>query len=393
MAGAEPRTMRYFDHNAAGPLAPEARRAWLETAERFPANPSSPHREGDRAAAALETARRRLAERLGCRALDLVWTSGATEANNAVLHHLARIADPAAKVWLSAVEHPSVIEAARRWFPQRHEWIPVNAAGVVELDWLAERLRRSRPAAVAVMAANNVTGVLQPWREVRELCRQHEAPCFCDAVQWLGREPAAGLGELDFVAGCLHKAGGPRGIGFLKCPERGGFHGLVVGGPQERGRRAGTENPPAAAGLSAQLAAREDALAPAAVEARRRWRDGFEAGVRSVLPSVRVLGEAAPRLWNTSTLLMPRIECPQRWLVKLDKAGFAASNGSACASGREKASHVVTAMGLSAGEAGGVLRFSSGWETTEADWQALAEALIEVAGTLLAPGGAGRKGN
>ncbi len=374
--------MRYFDHNAASPLHPVADRAWREAAARFPANPSSPHRPGARAARALEQARRQLAARLGARAEDVVWTSGATESNNAAFFHAARTAPPPAEALVSAVEHPSVIEAARRWFPGRHAFIPVDSAGVVALDWLATRLRRRPPALVAVMAANNVTGVLQPWREALALCRRHGIPFLCDAVQWLGREPSAGLGAADFLSGCAHKVGGPRGIGFLKCPEPGPFHGLLAGGPQERGRRAGTENVPGALALETLLATREAALTPPARAARRRWRDRFEAVVRDALPHARVLGADAPRLWNTSTWRMPPADCPQRWLIKLDKAGFAAANGSACTGGREPAARVVTAPGLPAPEAGGVLRFSSGWETTEADWQALAEALIATARAL-----------
>ena len=193
--------MIYFDHNATTPLLAEARQAWLEATEQYVGNPSSPHRLGSRAEAALQDARARLAGCLGCDPPDLVWTSGATEANNMVLHHLARTGPAGGEVWVSAIEHPSVLQAAEFYFPGRCQCLPATRTGMISLDSLAERLERHRPAAVAVMAANNETGVLQPWREVLALCRQHEVPFFCDAAQWVGKLPARGLGVCDFVSG------------------------------------------------------------------------------------------------------------------------------------------------------------------------------------------------
>src|SRR5204863_10174691 len=157
-------------------------------------------------------------------------------------------------------EHPCVVEPAQHCFGSRIRAIPVSRDGVVDLEWLSKNLKRTRPGLVAVMAANNVTGVLQPWRQVAELCRKLEVPYLCDAVQWLGEEPARGLGECDFVSGCAHKVGGPRGIGFLKCPGQGRVESLLYGGPQEEGRRAGTENVAGALALTAALEAREAML-------------------------------------------------------------------------------------------------------------------------------------
>jgi cysteine desulfurase len=174
--------MLYFDHNATAPLMPAAREAWLRAVDQFIGNPSSPHRVGNRADAALSDARARLARLLGCDALDIVWTSGATEANNHALHHFARMLPADAEVWVSAIEHPCVIESATHYFGSRVRTIPVSHEGVVDLDWLAERLTRTRPGVVAVMAANNVTGVLQPWRQVADLCRTWEVPYFLREV-------------------------------------------------------------------------------------------------------------------------------------------------------------------------------------------------------------------
>ena len=414
--------MIYFDHNATTPMLPEARQSWLDATEKFVGNPSSPHRIGSRADAAIAGVRQRIADILGCDALDLVWTSGATESNNTVLHHFARTLPSNAEVWVSAVEHPCVMASTKHYFPKRHRLIPVAREGVVDLNWLAGEMARARPGLVAIMAANNETGVLQPWREALAICRQWEVPFFCDAAQWIGKLPANGLGECEFVSGAAHKFGGPKGVGLLKCPAKGRVEPLLRGGPQEEGRRAGTEN---VAGILSMLAALEvreklmrdtDQPTPTpsqegsdsrtrvpssppgkdpswvrvtptagsfhleAVQLRLAWRDAFVERMLKVLPGAEVVGLRQPRLWNTVSALMPKADCQQRWVVKLDKLGFAVSTGSACSSGKEEPSHVIAAMGYSPHEAGRVLRFSSGWETTEDDWEALLEALQKVHG-------------
>lgn len=364
--------MLYFDHNATHPLSRAAREAWLDATERYIGNPSSPHRLGARADAALSGAREKLASWLGCAPAQIVWTSGATEANNAVLHHAALTGE--GEAWISAIEHPCVIEATRLHFAARHTFIPVTGDGVADLGWLADDFKKRRPTLVGMMAANNETGVLQPWREALAICREHGVPFFCDAAQWLGKLPANGLGECDFVSGCAHKFGGPQGVGFLKVPPR--FQPLIVGGPQEERRRAGTEN---VAGVLAMIAALDDRIAsltPEAVEERVEIRNDFEAKLHRVLPGAEIVGSSAQRLWNTVAAVMPEArDCRQRWVVKLDKLGFAVSTGSACASGKEQTSHVLAAMKITAGKASQALRFSSGWETCPADWQELCDGV------------------
>jgi cysteine desulfurase len=411
--------MIYFDHNATTPMLPEAQQVWLDATGELVGNPSSPHRIGSRADAAISRARQRLADFLGCDALDIVWTSGATESNNTVLHHFARTLPSDAEVWVSAVEHPCVLASTKYYFPKRHRLIPVTREGVVDLNWLAEEMAHARPGLVAIMAANNETGVLQPWREALAICRQWDVPYFCDAAQWMGKLPASGLGECRFVSAAAHKFGGPKGVGLLKCPAKGRVEALLRGGPQEEGRRAGTENVAGILSMVAALEVREGILrsdsqpAPSAsedgissqgsrrnypaltsqgpargrtsasihseaVQLRLAWRDAFIEGMLRALPEAEVAGLSQPRLWNTVSALMPNVDCRQRWVVKLDKLGFAVSTGSACSSGKEEPSHVIAAMGYSSHEAGRVLRFSSGWETTEQDWQALLDALQKV---------------
>jgi cysteine desulfurase len=370
--------MIYFDHNATTPLLSEARQAWLEATEKFIGNPSSPHRVGARADAALTEARQKLASFLGCDPLDIVWTSCATESNNTVLHHFARTLDAKAEVWVSAIEHPCVLEGTGHYFPRRHRLIPVTHSGVADLDWLKREIAKRRPGMIAVMAANNETGVLQPWREILSLCCEWDVPLLCDAAQWIGKLPAKGLGDSDFVSGCAHKFGGPKGVGFLKCPAKGSVHPLLRGGPQEERRRAGTENVAGVLSMIAALELREAALAKREHEQRAKVRDGFVTTLGQVLHGAEVVGINQPRLWNTVSALMPEANARQRWVVKLDKLGFAVSTGSACASGKEAPSHVISAMGYSPAEATRALRFSSGWETTPEEWDSLGEALEKV---------------
>ncbi len=366
--------MRYLDHNATSPVCGSARQAWLEAVERWPGNPSSPHRMGGRAEHALDEARAEFAAILGCAPTDLIWTSGATESVNTVLHHLSH--ESTGEAWVSAVEHPCVHAAARRWFPGRHRPLPVTGQGVLELSSLANELERQRPAVVVLMAANNETGVLQPWPEAAALCRSFGVPFFCDAAQWLGKLPAAGLGPCEFVTGCAHKFGGVPGVGFLKVPGR--IRPLLVGGSQEEGQRAGTENLPGIRACVAALRERESELNQRGPEQRAVDRDGFEARVLAEVPGAEGVGRFALRLWNTSAVLLPVADCRRRWVVQLDRAGFAVSTGSACSSGKEKPSHVLEAMGID-GRGERLIRVSSGWDTKAGDWEALAAAITRIA--------------
>ncbi len=367
--------MLYFDHNATTPVCRAAREAWLEACENLVGNASSQHRLGGRAEAALDSARAKLAAVLGCDAAQILWTSGATESNNMVLHHSARTCSPGQGVLISAIEHPCVLRATEFYFPKHHDRIPVSRSGVADVQWLSERLRSSRPALVALMAANNETGVLLPWRAALEMCREKNVPFFCDAAQWIGKLPARELGQCDFVSGCAHKFGGPKGIGFLKCPEN--TQPLLLGGPQQGGRRAGTEDVPGVLAMIAALEDRERRLIAGEAKARLAWRKKFEKQLLEALSGSQIVGGAEERLWNTVSAIMPEIDCRQRWVVRVDKFGCAASTGSACSSGREKPSHVLAAMDFTAAEASRVLRFSSGWETTEADWDMLLATLVK----------------
>ncbi len=349
-----------------------AKAAWLEGVERFGGNPSSLHRVGARADRALEGCRERLAGYLGCSPGEIIFTSGATESDNLLVYHLSRVVE--GEVWVSAVEHPAVLQALRRWFEGRYQFIPVGGDGVVDPGWVEERFRGGLPGAIILMAANNETGVLQPWLEVAGLCRARGVLFGCDAAQWVGKLAVEGLGACDFVAGCGHKFGGGTGVGFLKGPL--GMVPLIVGGPQEDRRRGGTENLPGVMGLVAALEAREREIGAGAVERMEVVRDRFISGVLAGLPGSRLIGAGVGRLWNTVSLQLPERRDGRRWVVALDREGFAVSSGSACSSGQGKASHVLAAMGLGECEADRVIRISSGWESPEESWDSLLRVLL-----------------
>lgn len=367
----------YFDHNATTPLHPAARQAWLLASEQHWQNASSLYREAGLTSQALEAARERLADLLGAEAERLVFTSGATESNNTLFAGLAKCLPPDACVAISAIEHPSVRMAAHAWLGRsRVIEIAVDDEGVVQPDVLQNVLVTHQPALVSIMAANNESGVLQPWPELLNLCRQHGVRCHSDATQWLGKLDCSTLGSWDYLSCSGHKFGGPKGVGFLLLADVQESFPLLHGGPQESARRAGTENYPAIAAMIAALEAVTLQLGEVS-ERQSLMRAAFTAEMKQQFPGLRVISEGAPRLWNTVLMVMPRHE-NLKWLTRLSRLGFAISTGSACSSGKEGSSVVVQALGASWDELRRVVRVSSGRDTTADDWQALAAAFTEV---------------
>lgn len=357
-------------------MLPAAFAAWQHMASNFWQNPSSPYGLAEAARRELEARREELAGVLGAAPEDIVFNSGATEGNNALFAWFAETA-PDAEVAISAVEHPCIREAARRYFPGRFHEIPVDPRCVADLGALSEILAPGRIRLVSLMAANNETGVIQPWAEALELCREHGAVLHVDAAQHIGKLPAQPLGQADLLTGCAHKFGGPKGVGFLKLPKGwAGFRGQR-GGEQESGHRGGTENLPGIAAMLAALKEREDALA-ANPETWTNQRANFENDVLAIFPDVRISGREAVRLPNTSHLLMPYGEAAG-WVLKLDRKGYCVSTGSACASAKKGPSHVLSAMGMNEKESRRCVRISAGFDSTHEDWSGLAAALSEVA--------------
>ena len=359
--------LRYFDHNATTPLCKAAKAAWISAAEAHWYNPSSPYRSAAAVKVRYEAARESLAGHFGVSPERVIFTSGATESNNAVIRHWARSLSSDACVGINPTEHPSVIEAAKALFGSRVVWLPLSKSGLVDMNTLFGHIESGTLAAVSVMAANNETGVIQPWQAIADLCAKAQIPYHCDAAQWVGKLPVQGLSACTYVTACAHKFGGPKGVGFMLLPEGAIDFRLLDGGEQEVAHRAGTED---VAGVLAMSAALEHSNS-GNVEAR----DVFIEQIVQAIPGVALIGAGTDRLWNTVSMSMPRHQSV-RWIRALEKAGFLVSSGSACSTGKTGVSEVLLTMGIDPAVAGRVLRISAGVETTAEDWQALSDALL-----------------
>ncbi len=336
--------MIYLDHNATSPLRPAALEAmipWLGAA----ANPFSAHALGRAAAAAVDRARGQVAALAGWHREGVYFTSGATEANTTALSR--------GRWRVSAVEHPSVLV-----------WgdgvVPVDDRGRVVLDGLVDALEGY--TGLSVMLANNETGVVEPIAELAALARRAGVLLHVDASQAPGRIPLRV--DADFVTLSAHKFGGPQGVGALLVRPGRAPEPLLRGGPQERGRRAGTPNVAGIVGMGAAAACVFDAMRPAR-------RDRLEAGL--VALGGRVAGAGADRLPNTTCVAFNGIEAADL-VMALDLEGVAVSAGSACASGSPEPSHVLRAMGF----VGSAVRFSLGPDTTDAEVDTATDSVARV---------------
>lgn len=352
----------YFDYNATTPLCSEAKAAWLAAQDELWLNPSSPYRAAARVQVHLEAARLELAEFFETVPERVVFNSGATEGNNTVFAYWEAVLPRDARIGLSPTEHPSVLEAAKRYFDDRLYFLPLHEDGSVDPD----QIDYNSLGALSVMAANNETGILNPWREIAAASRAAGVVYHCDASQWIGKLPLNEFSICDFVTACAHKFGGPCGVGFCLVPQSAVSLPLLNGGAQESGRRAGTE---AVASILAMVAALRTARYE--ISESKEGRDGFEAALMDIC---RVIGQSAERLWNTSLLQMPEY-ASARWVRALEKRGFLVSTGAACASGKDGPSHVLSAMGIDSVAMQRVVRISSGRSTSFADWKELSAAV------------------
>ncbi len=356
----------YLDHNATSPVRPEALSAMVSTLGQA-ANPSSVHAAGRRARAVVEDARAVVADLVGGRAPDVIFTSGGTEANALAL---ASATGWATHVIVGATEHEAVAANAAASGLSVEIW-PVDANGVADLEWLQARLAGmsggDRPL-VALMLVNNETGVIQPVSATAALVHAAKGWLHVDAVQAAGKIAIdmEALGA-DTLALSAHKLGGPQGVGAVVRTQWTPMRPGLRGGGQERGLRAGTEN---VAGIAGFAAAAQAALRDLdRFQAQAAWRDG--AAERLVGVGAIVVGEAVSRLPNTLCVAAPGFSA-QLQVMGLDLEGVMVSAGAACSSGRVKPSGVLTAMGLS-DLADCAIRASGGWTTTEQDWNRFAE--------------------
>ncbi len=377
----------YFDCNATTPLRPSAREAMLEGLDQFWANPSSPYSSSARVRNELESARERLAGSLQTTAQNLVFTGGATEANNLVIEFLSWQGNSEHHVLLSPFEHPSVVDAARHYWDDRIRFLRSDKNGAIDLDDFRSQIQSSKIGAVSVMAVNNESGVIQPLREISEGCRKAGVYYHCDASQWFGKLPVSEVQFGDFIVGCGHKFGGPKGVGFIALSDRGAGFRSQFGGGQESGRRGGTENVPSIMAMVNALSVAETELS--AMTSQAVFRDRFEAELLKYLPTAIVAGQAGHRVANTSFVILPDYE-NIRWVRKLDIKGFQVSTGSACSTGKTATSLVVQALGYTPHAGRRTIRISSWSDTSEQDWTDLTQAFVEVWEDLRSRGESGK---
>jgi cysteine desulfurase len=345
-----------------------------------PGNASSVHAEGRAARAAIETARIELGAFVGAPAKAIVFTSGGTEALNlALTPHLVVGAakQPFERLLIGAGEHAAAL-AGHRFPADGVEIMPLTPQGVLDLEALESALARNagRRVMLALQAANNETGVIQPVAAAARLAHAAGAVLVCDAVQAAGKTDCdIGRLEADALIVSGHKFGGPQGVGALCFADPASHIGetMIRGGGQERGARAGTENVAAIAGMAGALRAAGERL-----ELERKvlaaLRDGLESEIAHIAGDAVFFGSGVARLANTSCFGVPGIEA-QLLLMFLDIEGVAVSSGSACSSGKVKRSHVLTAMGVAPELAGGAIRVSLGWDSSEEDCALFVKAL------------------
>ena len=359
----------YMDHNATAPVRAEAADAVLRALS-VTGNPSSVHAEGRAARKILEEARASVATLVHAKPAEVVFTSGGTEAANLALH-VARAALGVERVIVSAIEHDCV-RAAANALDIPVEVLSVDANGVADLGELARRLAEPGKALVALMYANNETGVIQPVAEAVALAKDAGALVLTDTIQAWGRLPVDfhALGA-DMMTVSAHKLGGPQGVGALVIREGLPFDALIRGGGQELRRRSGTENVPGIAGFgaAARLVVQEIAEMPRV----RQLRDRLEEILRDAVPGFSVFGAGAERLANTSLFSAPGLDA-ETFLMTLDLDGFAVSAGSACSSGKVTRSHVLAAMGIEDALAKGAIRVSLGLGNTAEEVERLAQS-------------------
>jgi len=367
----------YLDYNATTPVEPEVLDAMLPYFSGEFGNAASIHTFGQKARAAVETAREQVAALIGARPQEIVFTSGGTESDNHAIFGIASLSFTSSTsstsltsrphVITSFIEHEAVLNACQALEKQGVDvtYLSVDQDGQIDLEQLRSALR-TQTVLVTIMHANNELGTVQPLEEIGRIAKQADVYFHTDAVQSAGKIPIdVNNLMLDLLSLSGHKLYGPKGIGALYI--RGGtrLRQLLYGGHHQRGFRPGTENVPGIVGLGK---AAEMARASLTNDAHRlsALRDQLENGLLHRVPHSRINGRRAPRTPNTTNLVFPGVE-GEALLIALDLKGLACSTGAACSSGAVEPSHVLTAIGLPAEEARASLRFSLGRHTTQAD--------------------------
>ena len=357
----------YMDNNATTRVDPLVLEEMLPYLGELYGNPSSMHTFGGQVGTRIGEARERVAAALGCEPREIVFTSCGSEGDNAAILAAVNAQPEKRHIVTTRVEHPAVLNLVKHLEARGHEvtWLGVDSRGLLDLDELRASLRRDT-ALVSVMYANNETGVVFPIPEIADIVREKGVLLHVDAVQAMGKIPFS-LRSLpvDFLAVSGHKIHAPKGVGALFVRKGVPFRPLLIGGHQERGRRAGTEN---AAGVIALGKAAE--LAASHLEDEntrvRGLRDRLERELLARVPNSRLNGDAEARLPNTANISFKYVE-GEAILLRLDEHGICANSGSACTSGSLEPSHVLRAMGVPFTFAHGSIRFSLGRFNTDRD--------------------------
>lgn len=371
--------MIYADHAATTKISNAAKEAMIACMEEHWGNPSSLYMLGQEANEMLQSARERIAKCIGATAREIYFTSGGSEADNQAIRSAAYWGARRGKKHIisSAIEHHAVLHTLDRLKEEGFEitLLPVGEEGIVKVSDLAAALREDT-ALVTIMYANNEIGTLQPIREIGALCREKKVPFHTDAVQAVGHVPVdVQADQIDMLSLSGHKFHGPRGVGALYVRQGLPLHPLIEGGAQERGKRAGTENLPAIAGMAAAL---EESCARMSGNAARMGalRDHLIAGI-SEIPHSALNGSHDHRLPGNVNFCFEGIE-GESLLLLLDDRGICASSGSACTSGSLDPSHVLLAIGRPHEVAHGSLRLSLCEENTEAEVDAMLREIPKV---------------
>ena len=368
----------YFDYNATTPLAPQVRQVMEPFLTEHFGNPSSLHTLGKQAARAVREARKKMALLLGTdHESEIIFTSGGTESNNAAIRSALASFPDKKEIVTSSVEHSSVYRVFRQLEKEGYKvhWIKVDQQGQLDFTEFDEALSE-RTALVSIMTANNETGAVFPTVTIAEKVKTRGILFHVDAVQSVGKIPVELKNTgIDFLSLSAHKFYGPKGVGALYVRQGTPFHPSILGGAQERGRRAGTEN---VAGIVGLGAACEMVFEEMETESQKlvRLRDLFERRVQEKIPDISINAQEAERLPNTSNIEFKNAD-GEALFFALDQKGVCASNGSACMSGSREPSRVLKALGLTDEEANTSLRFSFGRLTTEADIEEGAALLSE----------------
>jgi cysteine desulfurase len=358
----------YFDNNATTQVAPEVRDVMAPFFGELYGNPSSMHAFGGRVAKFVDRAREEVARFINAEPDEIIFTASASESDNSAIRGMADRIGRSMKVVTTAVEHPAVLQPCRRLKAVGHEEVelPVDSCGRLDLDRLEAELKGTKDALVSVMWANNETGTIFPVDKVAEICREHGATFHTDAVQAAGKvQVDVKKLPVDMLSMSGHKFHAPKGIGILYVRRGVKLKQFLLGGHQERGRRAGTENVPYIVGLAKACELARLSMAQE-VETLGAMRDRLEAGLLASCPDVSVNGDRENRLANTLNISFGYVE-GEAIAYRLSDLGICISTGSACASGSLEPSHVIRAMGVPFVSLHGSVRFSLSRYNTDAE--------------------------